>query len=282
MPPTPIPQRLLDITTTLLGDDVVGNARLARGQFHDVVLIENVAAVRIARRPEAAAQLVRRTAVVTALSGLGLPFAVPAALTDVTAIDGSLAVATAWIPGAAQPKGVGDPRRLAALLEALRGVPLARLAPLLDEPHAYAGRGGWFELMHTDVIPRLDASLRDEARRRVETAADLPDVEPSLVHADLGGHNLHWSQDGMLLGVLDWDLAQAFDPAIDAACLAWHGWDNVRDAVDAETYQRARTWYLTFGIEQVGAAISNGEPDDVVARYVESANRWVRRTSTAT
>jgi aminoglycoside phosphotransferase (APT) family kinase protein len=277
-----IPQRLLDITRTLLADVAVDGARLARGQFHDVVLIENVAAVRIARRPEAAAQLTRRTALVTELAQLGLPFAVPAAITAVTTIDGSAAVATAWIPGAAQAKGVGDPGRLAALLDALRGVPLAGLAPLLDEPHAYAGRQHWLDLMHADVIPRLDPSLRDEARGRVDNAHDLPDVQPSLVHADLGGHNLHWAKDGSLLGVLDWDLAQAFDPAIDAACLAWHGWDNIRAAVDAETYRRARIWYATFGIEQVAAAISNGEPDDVIARYVDSATRWLRRTGTLT
>jgi aminoglycoside phosphotransferase (APT) family kinase protein len=278
----PVPQRLLDITTTLLPGAAVSGARLARGQFHDVVLIEAVAAVRIARRPEAAAQLPRRTALVTALARLGLPFAVPAAITDVTTIDGSAAVATTWIPGAAHAKNVGDPRRLAALLDALRGVPLAGLESLLDEPHAYAGRGRWLELMRAEVIPRLDASLRDEARQRVDNAGDLPDVAPSLVHADLGGHNLHWAEDGRLLGVLDWDLAQAFDPAIDAACLAWHGWDNIRAAVDAETYRRARIWYATFGIEQVAAAISNGEPDDVIARYVESANGWLQRTGTLT
>jgi aminoglycoside phosphotransferase (APT) family kinase protein len=275
-----IPQRLLDITTTPLPGAEVAGARLTRGQFHDVVLIDNVAAVRIARRPEAAAQPTRRTAVVTALGDLGLPFAVPAAITDVVTIDGSAAVATTWISGAAHAKNVGEPRRLAALLDALRSVPLAGLTPLLDEPHAYAGRERWLELMNAEVIPRLDASLRDEAHRRVDNAHHLPDVPPSLVHADLGGDNLRWAEDGRLLGVLDWDLAQASDPAIDAACLAWHGWDIIRAAVDAETHRRARIWYATFGIEQVGAAISNGEPEHVIARYVESASSWLQRTGT--
>ncbi|QMU78242.1 hypothetical protein GXW83_23610 [Streptacidiphilus sp. PB12-B1b] len=35
-----------------------------------------------------------------------------------------------------------------------------------------------------------------------------------------------------MLGVLDWDLAQPHDPAVDAAALAWHGWDKVAAAVE--------------------------------------------------
>ncbi len=34
---------------------------------------------------------------------------------------------------------------------------------------------------------------------------------------------MHWSADGDVIGVLDWDVAQPYDPAIDAACMAWLG-----------------------------------------------------------
>lgn len=87
----------------------------------------------------------------------------------------------------------------------------------------------------------------------------MEDVPASLVHGDLAGENMHWSADDDLVGILDWDLAQAFDPAVDAACLAWHGSRTVRRAVDGDTYRRARVWARTFGIEQVSAVIANGE-----------------------
>ncbi|GLX00768.1 hypothetical protein [Microtetraspora sp. NBRC 16547] len=75
------------------------------------------------------------------------------------------------------------------------------------------------------------------------------------------------------------DLAQPFDPAVDAACLAWHGWDKVAAAVDRRTLHRAWTWYLTFGLEQVSFALLNGEPDHVVAQRCAAAAAWLDRTA---
>ncbi|MEV4473077.1 phosphotransferase [Nonomuraea sp. NPDC049504] len=174
-------------------------------------------------------------------------------------------------------KGSGDPAKLRHVLEALASVDVTRLADVLDEPHAYADRDRWAELLTEEVVPRLPARLRTEARRRVDAALGLDDVPPSLVHGDLAAGNMHWSAGGELIGVLDWDLAQPFDPAIDAACLAWHGWDTLRQAVDAATYRRARAWAATFGIEQVAAALAAGEPPDVIERYVESATQWLEK-----
>jgi aminoglycoside phosphotransferase (APT) family kinase protein len=129
------------------------------------------------------------------------------------------------------------------------------------------------------VVPRLPRSWRPEASRRIHAALDLPAVAASLVHGDLAGANVHWGEDGRLLGVLDWDLAQPFDPAVDAACLAWHGWDKVAAAVDRHVLHRAWTWYLTFGLEQVAFALLNGEPEDVVARRCSAAAGWLDRTT---
>jgi aminoglycoside phosphotransferase (APT) family kinase protein len=90
-------------------------------------------------------------------------------------------------------------------------------------------------------------------------------VLPSLVHGDLGGANMRWSSDGRLVGVIDWDWASAWDPAVDAACLAWHGWAAVEAAVDPPIYHRARIWERTFGIEQIVASRLRppGRPDVV-------------------
>ena len=51
-------------------------------------------------------------------------------------------------------------------------------------------------MIATEVLPRLPACWREEVRRRTEAALDLPDVEPSLVHGDLGGENLHYDAQG--------------------------------------------------------------------------------------
>ncbi|GAA2395313.1 phosphotransferase family protein [Nonomuraea africana] len=268
---------LLDLAAVLLPRADLSSARLTQGQFHDVVLVPGVAAVRVAKGDVAASELRRRTEVLARLAGMNLPFLVPEPLGPVSIVDGRAAVAVSWVDGAAHPQGSGDPEKLRTLLDALASVDLALLEDVLDEPHAYAGRGRWAELLMEEVLPRLPVQVRPEARRRVEAALALEEVRPGLVHGDLAGENVRWSAEGDLVGVLDWDLAQPFDPAVDAACLAWHGWDAVRSAVDGETYRRARVWAGTFAIEQIGAALVNGEPPDVVDRYVESTARHLER-----
>jgi hypothetical protein len=184
-------------------------------------------------------------------------------------------VATSWVSGTAPPAGVGDPRQLRALLDALATVEVSTVSDVLGVPHSYAGGEAWTEMLFGEVIPRLPHPWRDEAKRRVWAVLDLPPVTPQLVHGDLAGDNLRYA-DGVLVGVLDWDLASAWDPAVDAACLAWHGWQNLRAAVDANTYARAVAWYGTFGIEQVAAAIIEGEPARVVDTYVSRAVKWLQ------
>ena len=166
------------------------------------------------------------------------------------------------------------------MLAAMREVPLGpQFTAVLGRPHEYAGGDRWAELMTDEVLPRLPEELRADATRRVRNALELEPVPPSLVHSDLGGENVHWSADGKLVGILDWDLAQPFDPAVDAACLAWYGWENVRTAVDPDTYRRAGIWYLTFGIEQIVAAVLTAEPPEVLDRYVERTAAWLKRTA---
>lgn len=88
---------------------------------------------------------------------------------------------------------------------------------------------------------------------------------------------MRWDKSGRLVGILDWDLASPWDPAVDAACLSWHGWDVVRAAVDEATLARARVWADTFGIEQIVAAMPDGQ--DAVAEAVDRAVAWLERTS---
>lgn len=268
-----------DLLPHLLPRDPRRDARVAGGEFHDVVLVPGTAAVRVTRRRGGVEGLRRSAELLTRLDQLGLPFAVPVPLGPVEQADGRAVLATSWVDGRPAPRGTGDPAALRGVLAALAAVEVDRLHDVLAEPHAYAGGADWYVLMTDEVVPRLPARWRAEARLRVDAAASLPPVTPGLVHGDLAGDNMRWDDRGRLVGILDWDLAAAWDPAVDAACLSWHGWDAVERAVDPTTYERARTWGATFGIEQVGAAIVRGDPPEAVQATVERAVAWLERTA---
>lgn len=268
--------REIGIVRALLPGTAVDDARVVPSGSHDVVLLPGRAAVRIARSAPAAEALPRRTALLSALTTAGLPFATPVPLTPVVSDDGWTAVAVSWIPGSYLPPRDGDPAVLRRILDAVAAVDLDPLAGLLDVPHAYAGRDRWPELMLTEAVPRLPADLRASGLRRVRDVLDLDPVPPRLVHGDLTGENMHWS-DGRLVGVLDWDLAGPADPAIDAACLAhWHGWPTIRKAVDVTTYARARTWYGTLSVEQIVKSLLDGVTGTALDDCVATVARWMR------
>ncbi|WP_433241429.1 phosphotransferase [Streptosporangium sp. CA-135522] len=275
-----VPAELLDIADALMPGASLDTARFVQGGMHDVVLFPGVAAVRVSRRPSGAEALPRRTELLRVIAASGLPFAVPEPLTPVTMFDERAAVAVSWLDGAGLPDGVGDPARLGELLQALRELPVtAQLRAVLGTPRTYTDGHHWADILAEEVIPRLPGKWRDEGRRRLEEALTLRPVPDSLVHGDLGGENIHWSKDGKLIGVLDWDRAQLFDPAVDTAFLGWvHGWDNVREAVDGETYRRARVWDRAFGVTHLVAAL-DGRPLANVESYVRHIVAWLEQNA---
>jgi aminoglycoside phosphotransferase (APT) family kinase protein len=228
--------------------------------MHHVVLFPGVAAVRISKRPSAAAELPRRVEILRAVAAAGLPFAVPEPLTAVTTFGERAAVAVSWIDGEWLPEGSGDPAAFGLLLAALREVEISpELAAVLHTPLRYAAGLGWADILN-DVVPRLPATWRAGVRQRLDTLLALEEVPAMLVHGDLGGSNVHFGEDGKLTGVLDWDMAILSDPAIDAALVAtWHGWDVLRAATDEETYRRARVWDGAVGVGHLHA-VFGGEP----------------------
>ncbi|MFI6817179.1 phosphotransferase [Nonomuraea sp. NPDC050328] len=251
---------LLEIAEALLPGVGLDRARLFTGGLHDVVLLPGVAAVRVSRRPTEAEALPARTELLRVIAAAGLPFEVPQPLTPVTRFGERAAVALSWLDGTALPDGVGDPARFADLLAALRDLPVTpELRAVVPAPRGYPAGRRWMDIFAGEVIPRLPAEWREDGERRLAAALALEEVPDALVHGDLGGHNVHWGPDGKLIGVLDWDRAKLFDPAVDAAFLGWiHGWANVRDAVDPGTYRRARVWDATFGITHLVAALDRG------------------------
>ncbi len=267
-----VPTDLLEIASAALPGVDLDSARLARGQFHDVVVVPSVAAVRIARRAAAAVELPRRIALLRALGRVPLPVEIPQPLGEVVEFAGRTAAALSWLPG--RPAASVAPGHIGALLAALRAAPLDGLAPLLGRPHALAGGARWPEIALREAVPLLPAGPRAEALRRIEAEAALRPVPPVLVHGDLGGENLHWSADGSLLGVLDWDLAQPFDQAVDVACLATsYGWDTIAAVVDEDTLARARVRAQLFPVQQLVSALLNDEPPDILDQYVLGVSR---------
>jgi aminoglycoside phosphotransferase (APT) family kinase protein len=248
---------------------------VARGADHTVVVAPGVGVVRLSRQRGTVALMRKRRELLIRLEKQRLPFAIPSPLSEVIEASGMCAMAMRWMPGSPHPKGTGSPSVLAGVLDSLRAVDTAELIDVVEPEHAYAGGSDWERLM-LDAVAELPEDVRSEAEDRIAAAASLPAVEPSFIHGDLGGDNMFWNDQGALVGVIDWDWASVWDPAIDAACLSWHGWEAVRGAVDAETYHRARVWYRTFPIEQlVGARLRPPGHPDVVNR----ASAWIRRTS---
>ncbi|MFI7615089.1 phosphotransferase [Nonomuraea terrae] len=270
-----VPGDLLEIADALVPGAALGTARLAKGGMHDVVLLPGVAAVRVSRRPSGAEALPRRTEMLRVIGAAGLPFAVPEPLTPVRTFGDRAAVAVSWIDGAGLPEGQGDPARIGELLQTLRELPVT---PELRAVLPVTREHDWARILAEEVIPRFPAEWRAEGLRRLEAALALEPVPDALVHGDLCGANVRWSEDGKLVGVLDWDRAHLFDPAIDAAFMAWHGWDTLRRGVDGATYRRARVWDAAFGVNHLVAVLElGGRPLIHVDNYVEHIVAWLEQ-----
>ncbi|WP_405180868.1 aminoglycoside phosphotransferase family protein [Nocardia sp. NBC_01377] len=264
---------LLEIAAALLPGVRLDRAiPAADGNVHDVLLIPGSAAVRVSKRPLAAAAMPRRVEVLRRLAGAGLPFQVPEPLTPVTMFGDRAAVAVSWIDGTALPEGAGSVAQIAEVLSAVRSVPLDGdlLAVLDTRPE---GRH-WAEIITADIVPRLPGRWQPEILRRLDAVLALEPVPDALVHGDLCGPNIHWSAEGELLGILDWDLAMPGDPALDVAAMAWHGWDTVRRAVPAEMFHRAHTWDALLGVGHLVACM-NGRPMTNPDSFVRAVVPWL-------
>lgn len=270
---------LLEIAVELLPSVTAEDCQVVRrGQFHEVVLAPGVGAVRVARDDGGVVDLQRVARLTDRLADLDLPFAVPVPLAPVSVHQGHAALATAWVAGRPAPRGSRRVAGIRRLLVGLGEVDLGEVEGLLARPHAYAGGDRWQHMLLEEVVPRLPRRVRDDARRRVHAVMVL-DHPTRFVHGDLAGDNVLWDGDEVV-GVLDWDLAAAWDPAVDVACLAWHGWGTVRTVVDdGPTYERARAWYRVFGLEQVAAALLADAPQEQVDATVVDITDWLERTA---
>jgi aminoglycoside phosphotransferase (APT) family kinase protein len=119
---------------------------------------------------------------------------------------------------------------LGAAVATLHGIALDSFSSRLD------GSAPQFDTWQAYVAYRLPQIARRVVDTRVFSAAEMaqlarrvedlsravsPAVHPVLTHRDLYLDNLLVDPDGTLCSVLDWDCAEAWDPAVDFVKLRW-------------------------------------------------------------
>lgn len=283
-------------------------------------------AARWAPERDPAAQLDRRLAFLDGLAAVlaehGVAWAVPVAYSEPVPAGTGAAVLQRFLPGGPHPPHEGDPATLRRLRDEIAAVDVTdpRIAPHLGRPFAF--RGPWTPERADHVAgvperlaPRLGAWPGDDVDARVgaggwaAAVARLagavtawtqdPPVPPSLVHGDLAGHNMRWrampadaGAPGDVrwepAGVIDWDLACAWDPALNVAYLClWHGEEKVEAvAADAAEARRARVWLGAMALETLDDAaardgIVGGLPDGSWRRLLRKTLPRVARALTA-
>lgn len=208
-----------------------------------------------------------------------LSFELPTALTPVWHSRECSAVVQRYVPGSAHAPHRGDSAQLRNLVEHLGSIDVAPLAGLLAQPFAF--HGPWSAGKTSETLRVLPAGLIADAELVLDVVAGFATVVPGLVHGDLAGHNMHWV-DGRLVGVLDWDLAAAWDPALNSAYLGmWHGEALLEQiAATAQESRRARVWLGAMSLESIfDASLANDARR--LAGLVAAARLTVRRSPRA-
>src|SRR5581483_539232 len=201
MPETQRQAEYLAVIGQPRGDDGASPARLAHGQFHDVVLLGD-RAYRFARDEESRARLPARAALLAVLASRPLPVAVPGLLSQAALHEplGRCHIVLRRGPG--QPLGRGavtGRREQAAVIRDLAGL-LDHLAGLGSDARIRASVPGaeprlWHRFAD-DVSTVLFPLMSDRGRKRAEAELRaVLAVDPAgeaLAHGDLGGTNLLW------------------------------------------------------------------------------------------
>lgn len=260
------------------GDDNESKARLACGQFHDVVLLGEVA-YRFPRDEESRRLLPARAELLGKLGNSDLPFAIPRLLSK-AALGQSLGrchIALRRLPGRPIEQItdlLGGHAVVSCLTQTLNRLnelgtdqAIRKIVPRSDPRR--------WERFADDVSTVLFPLMSDKGRERAEAELNqvlaLDPAGEALVHGDLGGANLLWDTTEFgpqLTGVLDWDEAQIGNQADDLASIAvtvgwtlavridaqWHGGDT-------PTIPSARAIAATFALQQaLPAALSGDAP----------------------
>jgi aminoglycoside phosphotransferase (APT) family kinase protein len=251
-----------------------GTARLAAGQFHDVVLAGEVA-YRFPRDEQSRVKLPAAVALLTALGQAGLPVPMPLATGHLRSPLGRCHVPLTRLSG--QPLGQISGRaaeeavvtELARLLDRLAGLgsnPAIRdLVPRAGADHwaVFAGQ------VRRVLYPLMSGPGRRRASAELAALITLTAIGDALVHHDLGGANLLWATPAgvpTLAGVLDWDDCRIGDQASDLASIAVTTTWPLTARIDARRRSAARPMLAdakiiaaTFALQQALSAALHGD-----------------------
>jgi aminoglycoside phosphotransferase (APT) family kinase protein len=264
--------RILEQYLAVLGDGDASPARLAHGQFHDVVLRGDVA-YRFPRDEESRRLLPGRAEILRVLRDCPLPAAIPGLL-SADALDqplGRCHIALQRVPGEpsdgpGQPAMAADLARLLDRCAELGRSPAVRAAVPQADQHAWRQ---FADQVAAVLYPLMSDAGRARARDQLDRVLAVDPTGQALVHGDLGGGNLLWTAAGperRLAGVLDWDDAHTGSQADDLASIAaTFGWpfaaqvDAHRHGGQTPTIAEAQTITATFALQQALPAALSGD-----------------------
>jgi len=271
-PDAAVVRALVDDVLAAAGDPVrSADAAWVRTGSSSLVALGLRTAVRVARDPDSASELLRAQRLVDTLPAL--PFALPRSVGTAATHDGATAVPVRRLHGRSRAPGHADPVELRRLLVAVHTIDPSPLRDDLAAPRSFYGGERWREILAGDVVPLLPTALRGPAAEAVARLADADagDHIRSVGHGDLAGSNVLWAGD-RVVGVLDWDLASLEDPAEDVASLAgWHGWELAPALADPGTVARAALFRAVAPLTVVAFALLRGRPEAEVSRAVGRA-----------
>lgn len=257
----------------LVWDDAVVNED---GQFHSVLIANKHAVIRTARTADATADMPRSVRLHELVSQQ-LNYAIPTPCSQILTVDSRSSVAMSFIPGAAHKPFSGDPQILRQLVADLASVSLEPIDEYLAPPFAYAGP--WTAERQRLSYDALPLEFQNDATTLWAQLEFLAQAPSGLVHGDLLGHNMHW-QGSQLTGILDWDLASCWDPALNSAYLCfWHGYDLMDQlAGDAEEAHRAKIWTGLMYLERLSASVDSMVPVELEA-LIEKIGPRIKRAA---
>lgn len=233
-------------------------ARLAHGAFHEVLLLPTVVA-RVATGDHARQRTERESALLGAVTALGLPVGTPAVLGPPVHAAGRSGQRTTVVTGEHREQAPWPEVRdgFAALLAGLCAVPLDAGVPRagLPGPRQWCGGSGWPQLVAEQLVPRLGEAAGAAADRAVaEVLAVERGVVAGFVHGDLGPHNVLWA-GRQISGLIDLDHAAWADPAIDVAPLVGrYGARQVAEIVPDQLLHRAMVHRASLSLQVAAAA----------------------------
>lgn len=265
----------------LIPPDVAVQA--TRGQFNDVLIVDDAFVFRFPRTAAAAETLRTEVDLLRALQGrLPLPVPNPEHVQLGSRTSERGVAGYRMLPGEPLGRETVASRtsteiahiagQIAGFLRGLHAVPATDLPalPNADSPSDWADLFAAFE---AELFPHMRPDARSAVAASfaefLETAGEAA-FSPVLRHGDLGGENIRYDPStNQVTGIIDFGSAALGDPAVDLAGLSWYGDDFIRTLserypalADPGLRSRAAFYRSTHALQQALWAIRVGDMDE--------------------